>query len=301
MNRRLAGYGLLAPALAIMVMMLLLPILALVLLSFWSQSGFEIDRSFTLANYWRLIAPSQDPTIWMGIPFYLDYPVPAVLMIKSLAMSLVATIAVIGLAYPMAYFVAFRVKRNKAMWIILLTIPFWTSYLLRVFSWKIVLGFNGAINSGLIYLGLIDEPLEFLLYNPSAVVITLAHSWVAFAVLPIYVSLEKIDRNLLEAASDLGDSRWQRFRRITLPLSAPGTIAASLLVFIPTVGDYVTPTLVGGPGGTMIGNLVQLLFLRQDNAPLGAAVSIVMMLLIAVLVGIFLWAIGYGKMRARRS
>ena len=301
MNRRLAGYGLLAPALAIMVMMLLLPILALVLLSFWSQSGFEIDRSFTLANYWRLIAPSREPTIWMGIPFYLDYPVPAVLMIKSLAMSLVATIAVIGLAYPMAYFVAFRVKRNKAMWIILLTIPFWTSYLLRVFSWKIVLGFNGAINSGLIYLGLIDEPLEFLLYNPSAVVITLAHSWVAFAVLPIYVSLEKIDRNLLEAASDLGDSRWQRFRRITLPLSAPGTIAASLLVFIPTVGDYVTPTLVGGPGGTMIGNLVQLLFLRQDNAPLGAAVSIVMMLLIAVLVGIFLWAIGYGKMRARRS
>lgn len=301
MNRRLAGYGLLAPALAIMVMMLLLPILALVLLSFWRQQGFEIDRSFTLANYWRLIAPSQEPTIWLGIPFYLDYPIPAILMIKSLAMSLVATIAVIALAYPMAYFVAFRVKHNKALWIILLTIPFWTSYLLRVFSWKIVLGFNGAINSGLIYLGLIDEPLEFLLYNPSAVVITLAHSWVAFAVLPIYVSLEKIDRTLLEAASDLGDSRWQRFRRITLPLSAPGTIAASLLVFIPTVGDYVTPTLVGGPGGTMIGNLVQLLFLRQDNAPLGAAVSIVMMLLIAVLVGIFLWAIGYGKMRARRS
>lgn len=301
MTRRLAGYGLLAPALTIMILMLLLPILALVLLSFWSQSGFEIERSFTLANYWRMIAPSAEPTIWMGIPFYLQYPVPAVLMIKSLAMSLVATVAVIALAYPMAYFVAFRVTRNKAMWIILLTIPFWTSYLLRVFSWKIVLGFNGAINSGLIYLGLIDEPLEFLLYNPSAVVITLAHSWVAFAVLPIYVSLEKIDRTLLEAASDLGDSRWQRFRRITLPLSAPGTIAASLLVFIPTVGDYVTPTLVGGPGGTMIGNLVQLLFLRQDNAPLGAAVSIVMMLLIAVLVGIFLWLIGYGKMRARRS
>lgn len=301
MTRRLAGYGLLAPALTIMILMLLLPILALVLLSFWSQSGFEIERSFTLSNYWRMIAPSAEPTIWMGIPFYLQYPVPAVLMIKSLAMSLVATVAVIALAYPMAYFVAFRVTRNKAMWIILLTIPFWTSYLLRVFSWKIVLGFNGAINSGLIYLGLIDEPLEFLLYNPSAVVITLAHSWVAFAVLPIYVSLEKIDRTLLEAASDLGDSRWQRFRRITLPLSAPGTIAASLLVFIPTVGDYVTPTLVGGPGGTMIGNLVQLLFLRQDNAPLGAAVSIVMMLLIALLVAIFLWLIGYGKMRARRS
>ena len=99
--------------------------------------------------------------------------------------------------------------------------------------------------------------------------ITLAHAWIAFAVLPIYVSLEKIDRSLLEAAADLGDTHGRRFWRVTLPLSAPGTIGAALLVFIPTVGDYVTPTLVGGPGGTMIGNLIQQLFLRQDNAPLG--------------------------------
>jgi spermidine/putrescine transport system permease protein len=199
----------------------------------------------------------------------------------------------------MAYFVAFRVNRHKAMWIIALTIPFWTSYLLRVFSWKIVLGFNGAINSGLIALGLIDEPLEFLLYTPTAVVVTLAHSWVAFAVLPIYVSLEKIDRSLLEAAADLGDSKWKRFRRITLPLSAPGTVAAALLVFIPTVGDYVTPALVGGTGGSMIGSLVQELFLRLNNAPLGAAVSIATLLVIAAIVLLFLWAIGYRKMRAR--
>jgi spermidine/putrescine transport system permease protein len=220
-------------------------------------------------------------------------------MVKSLAMALMATICVIGVAWPMAYFLAFRVTRYKAMWIILLTIPFWTSYLLRVFSWKIVLGFNGAINSGLQWLGLIREPLEFLLYNPVAVMITLAHSWIAFSVLPIYVSLEKIDRSLLEAASDLGDSKWARFRRITLPLSMPGTIAATLLVFIPTVGDYVTPTLVGGPGGTMIGSLVQQLFLKQNDAPMGATISIVMMLIIAALVGLFLWAIGYGRIRKR--
>ncbi len=148
-------------------------------------------------------------------------------------------------------------------------------------------------------LGIIDAPLEFLLYNPVAVMITLAHAWIAFTVLPIYVSLEKIDRSLLEAATDLGDSRWKRFWRITLPLSAPGTIAAALLVFIPTVGDYVTPTLVGGPGGTMIGTLMQELFLRQDNAPLGAALAIVMMPIIAALVALFLWAVGYSKMRER--
>jgi spermidine/putrescine transport system permease protein len=237
--------------------------------------------------------------VWMGIPFPLKYPIPAILMLKSLVMSLAATVAVILLAYPMAYFLAFHVTRYRIMWIILLTIPFWTSYLLRVFAWRIVLGFNGAINTALQYLGIIDAPLEFLLYNPVAVTITLAHAWVAFAVLPIYVSLEKIDRSLLEAAADLGDSAWQRFRRVTLPLSAPGTIGAALLVFIPTVGDYVTPTLVGGPGGTMIGSLIQELFLRRDNAPLGAAVSIVMMIIIGVIVAIFLWLVGYRRMRAR--
>lgn len=284
-----------------MIAMLALPIAALVVLSFWTQSGFELDRTPTLENYAQLVRLTDEPTVWFGIPFYFSYPVPAILMIKSVVMSLSATVAVIALAYPMAYFLAFRVHKHKALWIILITIPFWTSYLLRVFAWKIVLGFNGAINSGLKAIGIIDQPLEFLLYNPGAVVITLAHSWVAFAILPIYVSLEKIDRSLLEAASDLGDSKLKRFLRITLPLSAPGTVAAALLVFIPTVGDYVTPTLVGGPGGTMIGNLVQELFLKQNNAPLGAAVAITMMLIIAVIVAIFLWAIGYRRIRARRA
>ncbi len=294
-----AGYALLSPALLVMALLLLAPLVALVVMSFWTQRGFEVDTTFSLANYWSLVAPSAEPTVWMGIPFPFAYAVPSILLVKSLVMSLAATVAVILLAYPMAYFLAFRVTGNRAAWIILLTIPFWTSYLLRVFSWKIMLGFNGAINSGLKALGLIEKPLEFLLYNPVAVTITLAHAWIAFAVLPIYVSLDKIDRSLLEAATDLGDGRWARFFRVTLPLSAPGTIGAALLVFIPTVGDYVTPTLVGGPGGTMIGNLIQSLFLQQDNAPLGAAVSIVTMLVIAAVVVLFLWAIGYRRMRAK--
>lgn len=304
MSRRreaLNGLGLLSPALVVMVSMLALPVGALVVMSFWTQSGFTLDTTFTLDNYRRLFSTSERATEWMGITFHLGYPVPAILMIKSLAMSLMATVAVVLLAYPMAYFLAFRVKSNKAAWIIILTIPFWTSYLLRVFSWKVVLGYNGAINSGLMSLGLIDAPLEFLLYNPAAVVITLSHAWVAFVVLPIYVSLEKIDRSMLEAASDLGDSKFKRFRRIILPLSMPGTITAALMVFIPTVGDYVTPQLVGGTGGTMIGSLVQQLFTKQNNAPMGAAVSLVMMLIIAALVLTFLTLIGYWKMRARSA
>lgn len=293
------GYALLSPALLVMFGMLVTPMLALIVTSFWTQHGFAMDHALSLGNYWRLIEPSPEPTTWMGIAFPLAYPVPAILLVKSLLMSLTATVAVIAFAYPMAYFLAFRVTKHRGIWIILLTVPFWTSYLLRVFSWKIVLGYNGAINTGLKSLGLINEPLSFLLYNPIAVTITLAHAWVAFAVLPIFVSLDKIDRSLLEAATDLGDSKWQRFRRITLPLSAPGTIGAALLVFIPTVGDYVTPALVGGPGGTMIGSLIQELFLRQDNAPLGAAVAIVTMLIIGGLVGLFMWLIGYRKMREK--
>ena len=294
-----AGFALLTPTFAIMAVMMVAPLAALVILSFWTQVGYDVDTTPTLANYWTLIEPSAEPTVWMGIPFPFAYPVPAILLLKSLVMSLAATAAVILLAYPMAYFLAFRVTKHKALWLVLITIPFWTSYLLRVFSWKIVLGYNGAINSGLMSLGVISEPLSFLLYNPLAVTLTLTHAWIAFVVLPIYVSLEKIDRSLLEAATDLGDSKWQRFRRVTLPLSMPGTVGAALLVFIPTVGDYVTPTLVGGPGGTMIGNLIQDLFLKQNNAPLGAAVAIVMMLVIAALVGLFLWAIGFRKLRAR--
>jgi spermidine/putrescine transport system permease protein len=209
-------------------------------------------------------------------------------MMKSIRMSLFCTAVTLLLAYPMAYFIAFKVKSNKLVWLILITVPFWTSYLLRVFAWKVILGYNGVINSGLISMGLLDEPLQFLLYNPTAVVLTLAHAWAAFAILPIYVSLEKIDRSLLEAATDLGDTPTERFWRITWPLSMPGVVAAGLLVFIPTVGDYVTPKLVGGTTGIMIGNIVQSQFGKANNWPMGAALSVISMILITILVVTFI-------------
>ncbi len=189
----------------------------------------------------------------------------------------------------MAYYVAFHVHRRKLLWIILMTLPFWTSYLLRVFAWKVILGFNGVINSGLKIVGLIEQPLEFLLYSPTAVVITLAHAWAAFAILPIYVSLEKIDRSLLEAAADLGDGPVARFFRVTLPLSLPGIIAAMLLIFVPTVGDYVTPTLVGGPDGLMMANIIQAHFGKVNNWPMGAALAVGMMITVAVIALLYIW------------
>jgi spermidine/putrescine transport system permease protein len=208
------------------------------------------------------------------------------LFARSVAISAAVTLVTVALAYPLAYFVAFHARR-KFLWLVALTIPFWTSYLLRVFAWKIILGFNGVINSGLMQLHLIDQPLGFLLYNPFAVVVTLAHAWAAFAILPIYVSLEKIDRSLLEAASDLGDGAVRRFLRVTLPLSLPGVIGASILIFVPTTGDFVTPELVGGTKGTMIANLIEVQFNAIGNWPLGAALSLVSMAMVAVIAWLF--------------
>jgi spermidine/putrescine transport system permease protein len=297
----LRGYFLMSPTLLVMAGLLVAPLAALVAMSFWTQNNFDIDFTPTLRNYARLVALSDNTKYWLGIPFPFENAVELILLVKSILLSLTATIVIILLAYPMAYFLAFRVTKHKLIWLMIITLPFWTSYLLRVFSWKVILGFNGGINSGLIWLGLIDAPLEFLLYNPFAVVITLSHAWISFAILPIFVSLEKIDRSMLEAATDLGDGPVHRFLRVTLPLSAPGTIAAALLVFIPTVGDYVTPSLVGGPGGTMVGNRIQELFGRLGDGPLGAALSILMMMSVTIIVCLFLWAVGYRRMRERAA
>ena len=256
-----------------MLVGLAMPLIVLLTLSFWIQEYLDFIRTFSLKNY---------------LDFF-QKPIYTKILFKSIRMSGMVTIVTVLLAYPMAYYIAFRVKHNKLIWLILITVPFWTSYLLRVFAWKIMLGYNGVINSGLKTLGILSEPLEFLLYNPTAVVITLAHAWAAFAILPIYVSLEKIDRSLLEASRDLGENTFMTFMRVTLPLSLPGVIAASLLVFIPTVGDYVTPSLVGGPRGIMIGNIIQSMFGKAQNWPLGAAISVMSMLTVTLMVCLFLW------------
>ena len=254
-----AGYALLTPTLAVLA--LAAPMLLLLVYSLKSQTGITIGGELTLAQYQEVLGRDSYRTLFW----------------RSLAISGAVTLVTLLLAYPMAYFVAFHVKRAKFLWLIALTVPFWTSYLLRVFSWKVILGFNGVINSALLRLGLVDAPLEFLLYNPFAVVLTLAHAWAAFAILPIYVSLEKIDRSLLEAATDLGDGPWRRFRRITLPLSMPGVIGAAILVFVPTTGDYVTPELVGGPRGAMIANAIEVQFNSVGNWPMGAALALLSM------------------------
>ncbi len=269
----LKGFTLLSPTLLVMGLTMCIPFGIMVVMSFWTQIGFEFDTAFSLVNYVEAV----------------EKPMYRALLLRSLTISAICTVATVLVSYPMAYYVAFHVRKHKMVWIILMTVPFFSSYLLRVFAWKVILGYNGVINSGLKGMGLIEQPLAFLLYSPTAVVITLAHAWAAFAILPIYISLEKIDRSLIEAATDLGDSPVKRFLGITLPLSMPGVIAASLMIFIPTVGDYVTPALVGGPDGIMIANLIQAQFGLVNNWPMGAALAFDMMLVVAVISLLYIW------------
>lgn len=290
-TERGVGLMLISPTALYALLLLAVPLIAIFVISFLTQTGVrDFAPGMTLDNYREALTD----------PLYRQ------LMLRSLMVSGLVTLITVLLAFPIAYFVSFGVKpEHKSLWIFLITVPFWTSYLIRVFLWKVILGYNGVFNSGLKLLGLIEEPLTFILYNVNAVVITLAHAYAPFAILPIFVALEKIDRSLLEASRDLGENRVMTFLRVTLPLAAPGVVAAVLIVFIPTIGDYVTPKLVGGPGGLMIANMIQTQFLRLNNAPLGATLAVLAMLIVAVIAILFLLlghrAAGGGKAgRARK-
>ena len=259
---------------AFTMLLLAAPLVVLVAMSFWTQDFLTLNRTPTLANF---------KEVWTA-------PIYRTLMLQSLKVSIIVTVLTVCLAYPAAYYMSFVAPNNrKALLVFLITIPFWTSYLMRIFLWKVILGFNGVVNGSLMGLGLIDTPLSWISYNQFAVILTLSHAWLPFAVLPIFVVMERINRSYLEAAQDLGDTPFQRFRRITLPLSMPGVIAATLIVFVPTIGDYVTPKLVGGPSGLMIANMIEVQFKNANNAPLGAALSLSALLLVSAVAGIFVW------------
>ncbi len=267
------GLMMISPTALYAILMLAAPLGTILLYSFLTDGYLEIVRDFTFANY----IEAWTNELYRSV------------MIRSLGVSMVVTLVTVVLAFPIAYFVSFHVEPSKkSLWLFLITIPFWTSYLIRVFLWKVILGYNGVINSGLLGLGFIEEPLTFILYNVNSVVITLAHAYAPFAILPIFVALEKIDRSLLEAGQDLGESKFMTFLRVTLPLAMPGVIASVLIVFIPTIGDYVTPQLVGGPEGRMVANLIQLQYLKLDNYPLGSAIAVSAMGIVTLVSLIFI-------------
>ena len=234
-----------------LVVFFVVPIAIVAAYSFDVYSLFPGAHGFTL-DAWRAFAHDH---------IYLR------LFWKSVEMSLIVSATIVVLAYPLAYYLALSGTKRKYVLLLVLIAPFLTSYLLRVLAWKVILGDQGVINSFLFWTGLRapEHPLSQLLYSRFAVMLVLGYIWLPFVALPIFVSLESLDRRLLEAASDLGASRLQAFRRVTLPLSLPGVVAAFLFVFIPTLGEFVTPSLVGGATGYMYGN--QIVDLFGDRLP----------------------------------
>jgi spermidine/putrescine transport system permease protein len=255
-------------------MFFLLPIAIVAAYSFDVYALLPVKHGFTL-EAWRAFIHSS---------VYLA------LFWKSVKMSLIVSAVVVVLAYPLAYYLALSGTKRKYVLLLLLIAPFLTSYLLRVLAWKVILGDQGVLNTFFFWVGLRsrDHPISQLLYSRFAVMLVLAYVWLPFVALPIFVTLESLDRRLLEAASDLGASRWVAFRRVTLPLSAPGVVAGFIFVFIPTLGEFVTPSLVGGTSGYMYGNqIVDLFGTGFPDWETGSVLAMFLLAVVAALMAVF--------------
>jgi spermidine/putrescine transport system permease protein len=263
---------LVTPLALVMLLLFILPISTTAIYSIRAGTFFqESRRLLTLENY---------KSFFSTLPFIRVFGL-TVLMAFS-----VAIFAVI-FSYPVAYFLVFQSGPLKATFLTLMIVPAWTSYLFRIVALKSLLGSQGLINSIIHLLGF-HFTIPMFLYSPQAVVVTLVYVWIPFASLPIFLVLDRIDRNLLEASADLGSPPWETFMRVTLPLSIPGVIASLLYVFIPTLGDYVTPMFVGGAsGGTFFGNLIQDQFTVGMNWPMGSTMSVFLVMTILLLLLIF--------------
>ena len=265
MSSRAYRTAITVPPLLWVAVFLLVPYALLFCYSFWTVSDAQvIVHSWNLNNYLDLLR----------VNVYLQT------LFRSMWIAARVTFFSLLLGYPLAYFVSFLAGKRKDLLYQLVIIPLWVSYLVRAYAWKTILGSDGVLNTLLQYLHLTHHPLDFLLYSPFAVVLTLTHIYTPFAFLPIYASLEHIPRNLVEASHDLGASPLQTFWRVILPLSIPGVLAGATFAFVLSLGDFLAPLLLGGPSGIMISNIVVSLFGAAYNWPLGAAISFCMMVLV---------------------
>jgi spermidine/putrescine transport system permease protein len=256
------------PPLLWVTVFLLVPYAFLFCYSFWSVSPQQtIVHSWNLQNYAQLLRN----------PIYIS------VLFRSMRIAAAVTLLALLLGYPLAYYLSFHAARRKDLLYQLVIIPLWASYLVRGYAWITILGSEGVLNGLLQYLHLTRHPVEFFLYSPFAVVLTLTHIYTPFTFLPIYASLEHVPRNLVEASHDLGASPWSTFRRVILPLSLPGVLAGATFAFVLTLGDFLAPLLVGGPSGIMISNIVASLFGAAYNWPLGAAISLCMLVFVVAL------------------
>lgn len=265
------GLLLAAPGVLWLLLFGVAPLGLLVVMSFWSSSIFGLSTELTLENYETLLAD----------------PVYGRVLLQTLRIALTVTVLSLLLSYPIAFYVSRLKGRRRTALLLLLFVPFWSSYVVRTFVWLPMLGRNGLVNNFLVQFGVVDAPLDWLLYNEAATQAGLIYVYTLFMVLPIYLSLDRIDPSLFEAAADLGAGPFRRFLRVTLPLSAPGVVSGSVMVFLLSCGAYVTPQLLGGASGVMIGNIIAAQYTSTNNWALGAALSVTLIVVVFAIMAVF--------------
>ncbi len=266
-RKRFGFWASLLPSFAWMTVFYLVPLGALLSYAFMRHEYVHVIREFTWENFRQVFTN-------------LGYRNT---LIRTFWIANLVTLIDTLLALPVAYFLAFRAGKFKQTLTILVLLPLWSSYLVRVFAWRIILGYNGILNGLLVRTGILDEPSTLFLYNKFSVVLTLCYIWLPFMILPLTAAFERLPVKLLEASADLGAKPFTTFRRVTFPLVLPGLLAGGLSVFSLTMGDYITPSLIGGAGDILVGNIVASQFGVAANWPLGSAFAAVVLVLLFVL------------------
>jgi spermidine/putrescine transport system permease protein len=260
----------LLPALILLLVYLVIPLAMLVVMSFYRSTLFGVVPDFSWNNYLHFTRNPMFPG----------------LLLKSIRMAVTVTALSLLVSYPFAYFLARVPRRFRTALLILVMVPFWTSYLIRTMAWLPILGIKGVVNHSLLTLGLVQSPVEVFLFNEFSVILTLIHIYLPYMVVPIYLSLDRLDGRLLEAAGDLGANPARAFWHVTLPLSMPGVVGGIVMVFIAGFGAYVTPKLLGGSSGIMFGNVLADQYSGTFNWPFGAVLALIMIGVVLLLLAV---------------
>jgi spermidine/putrescine transport system permease protein len=277
-NPQAQGLFLISPTNIYLFVLVVLPLLLVTGLSFLSRGTYgQVEFRFNLSNYTRLFDALYGKV-----------------MIFSLGVGIGTTVICLLIGYPLAYFLAHAPAKQRSLMLFLILLPFWTNFIIRIYAWMIILRSGGLLDAALQWLHITQAPLN-LLYTPTAVMIGMVYEFLPFMVLPLYTSLEKIENSLLEAAADLGAPPWKAFLRVTLPLSVPGMIAGTILTFIPAMGMFVVPDILGGAKTILIGNVIRNQFLTARDWPFGAAASMVLMLMTMILTLYYTRKAGFGE------
>ncbi|MER8401417.1 ABC transporter permease [Mesorhizobium sp. M1348] len=255
----------LGPAAAYALIFLILPYASVLRFSVWSVENYAINQELTTANYWRIV----------------ENPLYRAAIRNSLLVAVIVTTASVVVGYALAVYIAFFAGRARSALYFLLIIPLWTSFLLRAFIWRMILGRQGILNSALLWVGVVDKPVDVLLFNMFSVCLTLTYVFIPFVALPVYAALEKIPKDLIEASMDLGGSVWITFRRVIIPLSLPGVVTGAIFTFCLSLGDFVAPTLLGGPDVLMVSSVIINQFGAAFDWPMGSALAVIVIVIVA--------------------